>query len=481
MKTSQNEIPDSGGSHFNLQRSIVNYYLSQTEPVDIAYEADDEWGSSWSDHIQGSFTDEEYFLSDGKSNSSSKSGQIDEGWNVVDPPDSSGSADLDNNDSWPQLDNTSEEWVDQTADAWGDLEEPQRTIDWDFETKGMHSPINPFTPKFQKRHANSMDAEPEPREPQTTEEAILIDTLEKLDEFLPLLSQLKDGVELALDCEGTPEIVENGVIIPGGGFGRNGNLSFLSMTIISMNKTYLFDVWTLKLETFERKNEDGVSLKQVLESENIIQLWWDVRSDWDTLYHVFDIQIGKVRDLQLMEFLSRTGSQNTNIYGLARTMREEGKAFMGREELEEWLYAKQSGSNYFKEHDWKPLVERPINETARSYIAGDTNCLFQLHNRLYTRMQRWSSLMQGKTVGGLMPLLGKESTSLATMEDLMEFIDEESVRRARDATSPGFDAKSWVGKTIPPAAFIQIAGLWVGNSSRISKRREEDLAAGLII
>lgn len=326
-----------------------------------------------------------------------------------------------------------------------------------------------------------MDAEPEPIEPQPTEEAILIDTLEKLDEFLPLLSQLKDGVELALDCEGTPEIVENGVIIPGGGFGRNGNLSFLSMTIISMNKTYLFDVWTLKLETFERKNEDGVSLKQVLESENIIQLWWDVRSDWDTLYHVFGIQIGKVRDLQLMEFLSRTGSQNTHIYGLARTMREEGKDFMGREELEEWLYAKQSGSNYFKEHDWKPLVERPINETARSYIAGDTDCLFQLHNRLYTRMQRWSSLMQGKTVGGLMPLLGKESTSLATMEDIMEFIDEESVRRARDAISPGFDAKSWVGKTIPPAAFIQIAVSWVGNSSRISKRREEDLAAGLII
>lgn len=129
MKNSQNETPDSGRSNFNLRRSIVNYYLSQTELVDIAYEAGDKWGSSWSDHIQGSFTDEEYFLSDGKSNSSSKSGQIDEGWNVVDQPNSSGSADLDNNDSWPQLDNTSEEWMDQTADAWGDLQEPQRTID----------------------------------------------------------------------------------------------------------------------------------------------------------------------------------------------------------------------------------------------------------------------------------------------------------------------------------------------------------------
>ncbi|TEY34374.1 hypothetical protein BOTCAL_0630g00040 [Botryotinia calthae] len=41
---------------------------------------------------------------------------------------------------------------------------------------------------------------------------------------LPALSRLKDGVELAFDCEGTPEEDENGKPIPGGGFGRTGDI-----------------------------------------------------------------------------------------------------------------------------------------------------------------------------------------------------------------------------------------------------------------
>lgn len=311
--------------------------------------------------------------------------------------------------------------------------------------------------------------EPEPRP-----EPIMIDTLEKLDEFLPLLSQLKNGVELALDLEGTPEKDDEGKPIPGGGFGRTGSISWLTMTIISMDKTYLFDVWQLKEQTFERESEDGLSLKKVLESQDRIQLWWDVRTDWDTLFHVYGIKIGKVRDIQLMELLSRHG-QKSNICGLSRAMRAEGSKFMSLKELEAWLDDKQEGGNYFKENGWRPLTARPINETAKRYIAGDTDCLFQLHNQLQLRLGRWAFTMQGNTVGGLMDLLGKRSTLPATEEDLMEFIDQQSAIRAHYATSPGFNSKSQVGKTIPPAAFLRITDFWENNYTRMEMRREERL------
>ncbi|RAL68317.1 hypothetical protein DID88_007047 [Monilinia fructigena] len=240
-----------------------------------------------------------------------------------------------------------------------------------------------------------------------------------------------------------------------------------------MNKTYIFDVWKLKRTTFERQSKDGLTLKQVLESHDRTQLWWDVRSDWDTLFHKFGIQIGKVRDLQLMEVLSRPG-QKSRVFGLSRAMREEGRSFMSPAELDIWLDDKEAGSNYFKKHDWQPLIDRPINATASSYISGDTDCLFQLHNRLQDRLASWAYRVQGKTVGGLMELIGKQSTLPAATEDLMEFIDQESTRRAHHAISPGFDAKSHEGKTVPPAVFLQIFLAWELNPERIMKRRDEE-------
>ncbi|KAF7958580.1 hypothetical protein EAE96_002120 [Botrytis aclada] len=301
---------------------------------------------------------------------------------------------------------------------------------------------------------------------------IFIDTLEKLDKFLPVLSRLKDGVELAFDCEGTPEEDEHGGPIPGGGFGRYGDISFLSMTVISIDITYVFDVWQLKRTAFERESNDGLSLKKILESHDRTQLWWDVRSDWDTLFHKFGIQIGKVRDVQLMELLSRSGPK-WNIFGLHKVMKVEGRFIMGSKELNTWLSEKSSGGAYFKRNGWRPLTTRPLTRTARNYIAGDTECLCGLHRRLLHKLKIWLDETQGKTVGSLMDAMGKQSTLLATTDDLMQFIDEQSMIRAQHASSPGFDSRSREGKADAPEAFLRITDLWDENRDRISKRQEE--------
>lgn len=417
--------------------SVTNEHSLKTKPIVQDYSTnsltDNEWDLSWS-----------YLPDDEKSGSNPESEISGEEWDASLSEcewDTASNAD----DSWSVLD---EIWDAGTPFTWGDTDGAQ--IDWDYENQELPEP---------------MPAEPKP--------VIMIDTLEKLDEFLPVLSQLKDGVELAFDCEGTPSEDENGVPIPGGGFGRNGNISFLSMTIISMNETYVFDVWELKRTAFERESKDGLSLKKVLESHDRIQLWWDVRTDWDTLFHKYGIQIGKVRDVQLMELLSRRG-QRSRICGLMRAMREEGGKSMSPAELDDWLSEKEAGGDYFRKHGWRPLTARPINYTARKYIAGDTECLYQLQNRLQDRLSHWAFRMQGKTVVGLIDAIGKRSALQATTGDLMEFIDQQSAIRAHDATSPEFALMSSEEMTLPPPAFRRIE-FWAENYDRLVKRRAEEL------
>ncbi|KAK6615299.1 3'-5' exonuclease [Botrytis cinerea] len=274
------------------------------------------------------------------------------------------------------------------------------------------------------------------RSPDAPTSVILIDTLENLDRYLPVLSRLKDGVELAFDCEGTPEEDEKGKPIPGSGFGRTGDISFLPMSVISIDIdiTYVFDVWQLKTTTFECQSDDGLSLKQILELNDRIQLWWDVRSDWDTLFHKFGIQVGKVRDVKLKELLSRF-SRQSNIFGLHRVRRNEGLYIMSPHKLNTWPRKKTAGGAYSKRHGWRPVTTRPLTRTARNYIAGDTECLFGLHKRLYDNLENWLDMTQGKTVRGLMDVIGKPSMLLATLEDLMQFIDQQSMIRAQYAIS----------------------------------------------
>ncbi|ESZ97262.1 hypothetical protein SBOR_2336 [Sclerotinia borealis F-4128] len=320
-----NESFDSEDSQYSVKNPIIIDYTSENELNNSStlesteYDAEDEWGDSWSDHWGT--------LSDDEDEWTSEDGDIGEEWNDELSESNWTSITPDEDDPWPQLD---------SAIAWPDIDTLQESSGW-------------------------VSDNVEAVEPKTT---IMIDTIEKLDAFLPTLSRLKNGVELAFDCEGTPEIVDSDGKVTGG-FGRDGDISFLSMTIASMNKTCIFDVWQLKAVTFERQNDDGLSLKKVLESQDRIQLWWDVRSDWDTLFHKFGIQIGKVRDVQLLELLSRSGVKS-NICGLSRAMRDESEAFMGRG-LDDWLSNKAVGGFYFKKNNWKPLIERPINETARAW------------------------------------------------------------------------------------------------------------------
>ncbi|KAF7892728.1 uncharacterized protein EAF02_000266 [Botrytis sinoallii] len=339
-------------------------------------------------------------------------------------------------------------------------QESDSPIDWDFE--------------------NSI----EPVEQEPLFKTIMIDTPETFDEFLPVLSQLVEDIpELGCDCEG------------GKSFGRNGVLTFFSMTILSWRETYIIDVLALiklGIQVFEQENVEGLSLKKVLGSKKYLQLWFDVRQDWDTLYHLFGVTPGRILDLQLLELLSRRGSKDS-ILGLFRVMREHGKAFMRNKELEDWLDEKDEGRNYFSGHELGYGVleeEGPISETTKRYIAGDTDCMFHLYFHLSLQLRYWDQEMQisipekatesaEKTTGianakqHIETAVGIES-GLSTNElqeptepaapveprhrrDWLTFVEEQSMLRAELAMAPEYDPNDQDRKYSAPEAFLEIS------------------------
>ncbi|KAK3207272.1 hypothetical protein GRF29_103g400267 [Pseudopithomyces chartarum] len=132
--------------------------------------------------------------------------------------------------------------------------------------------------------------------------------------------------------------------IHGENLSRNGHISFITIYDRSLEKVYFIDVGVMGLETFttyvnvkvtdrdgdiEMKDESVedkeskplrtrfVSLPAILQSEEIPKVFFDVRNDADVLFSLYDIKLGGVHDLQLMELATRhTSTPRTHLHSL---------------------------------------------------------------------------------------------------------------------------------------------------------------------
>jgi hypothetical protein len=95
-----------------------------------------------------------------------------------------------------------------------------------------------------------------------------VDTIEGLRAFLPKLDKLKRGVpELSCDCEGGKTEL-----------GRRGCVTYISVTIIALDHTWVFDTQTLGRRVFDKQSTKGNSLRCIFQSFDVLQLWFDGRS-----------------------------------------------------------------------------------------------------------------------------------------------------------------------------------------------------------
>ena len=209
------------------------------------------------------------------------------------------------------------------------------------------------------------------------ESRTFINTVAKLEAFLPILLTLKDSTaerpELSYDCEGC-------------NLGRNGSLTIFQMRIRSLKHTYVFDVLALGGRVmFETEGEEGQSLRKLLQSQQV-KVFWDVRQDQDAMWHHFDIQLGGITDAQLMEIASRDWPDRQRLYSLFIAVTQERKAWMVGDEFWEWKKAFKKAKDYFNESNYECFNIRPLTTQALQYSAGDVDCIEKLYDVYLPKM-----------------------------------------------------------------------------------------------
>ncbi|KAE8450344.1 hypothetical protein EG329_006418 [Mollisiaceae sp. DMI_Dod_QoI] len=172
-------------------------------------------------------------------------------------------------------------------------------------------------------------------------------------DLLPLLDSIAnltvDPPSLYMDLEGID-------------LGRHGSMSILSLYIAPTQKTYLIDIHRLGSAAFSITNNSGTTLKTVLESSTIPKVVFDIRNDSDALFSLFQISVDGIKDLQLMELASRTGSRKF-LSGLSKCIEKERPISPAAKT--EWRLTKECGP-------WLSKLRRPEQAFWRSKVRETT-------------------------------------------------------------------------------------------------------------
>ncbi|KXH25373.1 3'-5' exonuclease [Colletotrichum salicis] len=204
--------------------------------------------------------------------------------------------------------------------------------------------------------------------------SILVDTIASLSKMVDSLEELpNDPPSLYIDLEGV-------------NLSRYGTISILQLHVLPSKETYLLDVHTLKDRCFSETNRNGHSFRDILESDAIPKVFFDVRNDSDALYHHFQIKLSGIQDLQLMELATRTFSRKV-VNGLSRCI--ERDALLSYEERLAWKMVKDKGVRLFApEHggSYQVFNERPLSSDMVNYCVQDVKFLPLLWTRYKSKL-----------------------------------------------------------------------------------------------
>lgn len=217
----------------------------------------------------------------------------------------------------------------------------------------------------------------------------LVDTVTSLNSMLDTLQIFKypppTTPSLYIDLEG-----EN--------LSRHGSISLLQIFFLPKCFTYLIDVHTLGKHAFTTCASDGHDLKEILESEKVIKVIFDVRTDSDALYNHFDINLAGVQDLQLLELATRNFSRRC-VNGLAKCI--ERDAGLTQNERSGWKTTKEKGATLFAPErggSYQVFNDRPLSEAILKYCIQDVQFLPRLWSTYKTRLTPfWEARVLGAT------------------------------------------------------------------------------------
>lgn len=187
----------------------------------------------------------------------------------------------------------------------------------------------------------------------------LIDTVPALQTFLNNLD----------DITGQPPCLY--VDLEGSNLSRNGTLSLVTILVEPRKKVYFIDVTTLQRDAFDTAGSGMRTLRDILESSEIVKVFFDIRNDSDALFGLYGVRVGGIEDLQLMEIASR-GFNKKCVNGFAKCIERDSQ--LGYREKEKWQKVKDKGHDLFdpaKGGTYAVFDQRPLSDDIREYCIQD--------------------------------------------------------------------------------------------------------------
>ncbi|KAE8351574.1 ribonuclease H-like domain-containing protein [Aspergillus coremiiformis] len=179
---------------------------------------------------------------------------------------------------------------------------------------------------------------------------------------------------------------------------RYGKISLLTVLAYSgkdsdLERTHIIDIHTLGAGAFSTVGGHGKSFKDILESPQILKVFFDVRNDSDALYAHYGIKLQGIRDVQLMENARRPSTaRRRHVSGLSRCIEE----LLSKQERDQWRLGKQKGEalwNPDKGGSYNVFNTRPLANEVMSYCVGDVQYLPALYRKYRCDTVRWRNLI----------------------------------------------------------------------------------------
>lgn len=146
--------------------------------------------------------------------------------------------------------------------------------------------------------------------------------------------------------------------------------------------TTLVDITVLGPSAFTTSSSSDQSLGDILQSKDIIKVFFDIRNDSDALFSLYGIRVQGIEDVQLMELASRSFSKRC-VHGLAKCIEKDARITFT--ERRRWQDVKKRGQSLFNPAqggDFAVFDQRPLSPDLREYCVQDV-CLMPGLRQLY--------------------------------------------------------------------------------------------------
>lgn len=198
-------------------------------------------------------------------------------------------------------------------------------------------------------------------------------------EFLDTPAALTAFLDGLGNCDGQPPRFY--MDLEGNNLSRAGTLSLVTILLEPEGTVHLVDVTTLGQQAFTTAGRDGRTLQGILESRDIIKVFFDIRNDSDALFSLHGIRVAGIEDLQLMELASRSFAKR-NINGLAKCI--ERDSTISLEERRTWRAVKDQGKRLFDPQQggtYAVFDRRPLSKEVKDYCTQDVSLMPHLWDK----------------------------------------------------------------------------------------------------